>query len=438
MLLGPLRRAQGGRLLAGPLRAGLLRPRRGLHRRQLHRRQRAAGAQDDPGVRRRASAPSRSSPTSSSATSCCRPRRWCCCWSSSLVIGVAYPAIVQQFVVKPSADEKEAPYIERAIERPGDAYGLDDDRVRRLRAGAATGDEVDTDGRAGRAAQRHRDHPERPAARPERAVRDVHRAPADPQRLRLPREARHRPVHDRRRDPGLRGRRPRAQQRRACRRTRATGSTGTPSTPTATASWPRRPTRSSPASEGGEPNFTTGDLPDHRQHRRRAEPRIYYGELIQHGGQDVYSVVGAPDGADAARVRPARGRLRRAARSTTPTTARAGSSIGSFFRQLIFAIYYRERNFLLSDAVNDNSKVLYVRDPRDRVEKVAPFLEVDGDPYPAVIDGRVIWILDGYTTSDAYPYSEQMRPGRGGAGRADRHGDDGAARRDSSTTSATR
>ena len=87
-------------------------------------------------------------------------------------------------------------------------------------------------------------------------------------------------------------------------------------------------------------------------------------------------------------------------------------SIGSFFRQLTFAIYYRERNFLLSSAVNDDSKVLYVRDPRDRVEKAAPFLEVDGDPYPAVIDGRVTWILDGYTTSDAYPYSEQMRAGR--------------------------
>ena len=64
-------------------------------------------------------------------------------------------------------------------------------------------------------------------------------------------------------------------------------------------------------------------------------------------------------------------------------------SIGSFFRQLTFAIYYRERNFLLSGAVNDASKVLYVRDPLERVEKAAPFLEIDGDPYPAVVDGRV-------------------------------------------------
>jgi hypothetical protein len=90
-------------------------------------------------------------------------------------------------------------------------------------------------------------------------------------------------------------------------------------------------------------------------------------------------------------------------------------SIGSFFRQLTFAIYYRERNFLLSGAVNDASRVLYVRDPRDRVEKAAPFLDVDGDPYPAVIDGRVTWILDGYTTSDSYPYAESMELGEAAA-----------------------
>jgi uncharacterized membrane protein (UPF0182 family) len=51
---------------------------------------------------------------------------------------------------------------------------------------------------------------------------------------------------------------------------------------------------------------------------------------------------------------------------------------------------------------------MYVRDPRSRVQKVAPFLTIDGDPYPAVVDGKVVWILDGYTTSDSYPYSQQI------------------------------
>src|SRR3954452_12256412 len=51
---------------------------------------------------------------------------------------------------------------------------------------------------------------------------------------------------------------------------------------------------------------------------------------------------------------------------------------------------------------------MYARDPRSRVEKVAPFLTIDGDPYPAVVDGRIQWILDGYTTSATYPYSQKV------------------------------
>ena len=51
------------------------------------------------------------------------------------------------------------------------------------------------------------------------------------------------------------------------------------------------------------------------------------------------------------------------------------------------------------------SQILYDRDPRERVQKVAPYLTLDGRAYPAVVDGRVKWIVDGYTTSDEYPYS---------------------------------
>nr|BFE68033.1 hypothetical protein GCM10020092_013340 [Actinoplanes digitatis] len=58
--------------------------------------------------------------------------------------------------------------------------------------------------------------------------------------------------------------------------------------------------------------------------------------------------------------------------------------------------------------MNDNSRLMYVRDPRSRVEKVAPFLTIDGDPYPAVVDGRIKWILDGYTTAATYPYAQRI------------------------------
>src|SRR5829696_5742340 len=327
---------------------------------------------------------------------------------SSLVIGVAYPAIVQQFVVRPSADQKEAPYIKRAIESTLDAYGLSEIDYRDY-AQDTTGDSIDTE--AAQAALRNDTETIQNARlldpnvlsetfTARQQIRNVYGFPEklDIDRYTLP-------------DPATGEDTPRDYVV-AVRELDSAGLSENQDT------WINRHTVythgngfvAAPANrvvagqEGGEPNFTTRDLPtvgdiDVEQ------PRIYYGELIQQAGQDVYSVVGAPEGAEPREFdRPEDGSDEGQINNTYD--GEGGVEIGSFFRQLTFAIYYRERNFLLSGAVNDESKVLYVRDPRDRVEKAAPFLEVDGDPYPAVIDGRVTWILDGYTTSDAYPYAE--------------------------------
>lgn len=128
-------------------------------------------------------------------------------------------------------------------------------------------------------------------------------------------------------------------------------------------------------------------------------PQIYYGELFG----DNYSIVGSDSGAknefdhiDA--------------NGTTVNTVYKGAGgvpIGSFLRQLAYAINLHAINFILPGAVDSSSKLLYVRDPRERVQKVAPFLTVDGDPYPAVVGGRVQWIVDGYTTSSEYPNSQR-------------------------------
>ncbi|MGH3731166.1 MAG: UPF0182 family protein, partial [Micromonosporaceae bacterium] len=132
-------------------------------------------------------------------------------------------------------------------------------------------------------------------------------------------------------------------------------------------------------------------------------PQVYFGELVAD-----YSIVGKPSG----------GRDREFDRPTatggeseqvnTTYEGKGGVPVGSLSRRALYAWHYGEWNFLLSDVLNDNSKLLYNRDPRDRVEKVAPFLTVDGDPYPAVVDGRVVWIADAYTTASTYPYSEDV------------------------------
>ncbi|MGC4803592.1 UPF0182 family protein [Micromonospora sp. DT233] len=168
-----------------------------------------------------------------------------------------------------------------------------------------------------------------------------------------------------------------------------------------------------PANEvvcGGQPYFVSGFLGDKTQEACSSQveqipatqPRIYYGERM---GPTDYAIVGQanPD-RNAEFDRP----TQTGGEQYYTYTGEGGVEIGSFARRLLYALKETESNFLLSEAVNENSKLLYVRNPRDRVEKVAPFLTLDGDPYPAVVGGRVQWIVDGYTTAASYPYAERV------------------------------
>lgn len=327
---------------------------------------------------------------------------------TSLVVGVAYPAIVQQFVVKPSANEKEARYIARAIESTREAYDLSDIEYIDY-AQQATGEEVDPE--EALAALRN-DTETIPNARlldpnvlsgtftARQQIRNVYGFPEklDIDRYTIDGETRDYVVAVRELNTEGLSENQDTWINRHTVYTHGNGFVAAPANEVVA------------GQEGGEPNFTTRDLPT-RGDIEVEQSRIYYGELIQDGGQDVYSVVGAPEGATEREFDQPEGGAEDGGQINNTYDGEGGVAVGSFFRQLTFAIYYRERNFLLSGAVNDASRVLYVRDPRDRVEKAAPFLEVDGDPYPAVIDGRVTWILDGYTTSDSYPYAEQMQLG---------------------------
>lgn len=84
----------------------------------------------------------------------------------------------------------------------------------------------------------------------------------------------------------------------------------------------------------------------------------------------------------------------------------AGVQLNSGLRRLAFALSEFDYNLLGSSAINDDSRFVSVRDVRARAQKVAPFLTFDGDPYPVVSAGRIVWVIDGYTTSSRYPYSQ--------------------------------
>ncbi len=90
----------------------------------------------------------------------------------------------------------------------------------------------------------------------------------------------------------------------------------------------------------------------------------------------------------------------------TTYTGSAGVPVGSFFRRLVSATALSDIQVLLSDELTSNSELLFRRGLRDRLTTLAPFISWDSDPYPASIDGKVVWVVDGYTTSATYPYSQ--------------------------------
>ena len=80
--------------------------------------------------------------------------------------------------------------------------------------------------------------------------------------------------------------------------------------------------------------------------------------------------------------------------------------IGGFFRRLLFSIRFGDPNLLLSSDINQQSRIIYMRNVVQIAQHAAPFLSIDAHPYAAIVQGHVDWILDGYTTTDQYPYSQ--------------------------------
>ncbi len=154
---------------------------------------------------------------------------------------------------------------------------------------------------------------------------------------------------------------------------------------------------------GGSPDFVEYNIP-FRGKLPRYEPRIYFGPI-----EAKYVIVGAPSGRAPQELdypnQSASGQ-----RNSTYTGS-GGVPIGSSWSRLLYAVKLRQLNILLSGAINNRSRILYVRDPLSRVAKVAPFLTLDGDVYPVISGGRIDWVVDAFTTTNLYPYSERISLG---------------------------
>jgi uncharacterized membrane protein (UPF0182 family) len=150
----------------------------------------------------------------------------------------------------------------------------------------------------------------------------------------------------------------------------------------------------------GKPSFIVGDLPPTKG-LGDFEPRVYFGENVPD-----YSIIGGTTTGDPVEFDYPDDTSANGQKNVT-YSGKGGVPVGSLMNKLVFALKYQEQRILLSNLINKDSKILFERNPRDRVAKVAPWLTLDGDPYPALVDGRILWIIDGYTTSAGYPYSRK-------------------------------
>jgi uncharacterized membrane protein (UPF0182 family) len=322
---------------------------------------------------------------------------------SSLIVGAGWPLIVEQFSVKPNAAQKESEYISRSITATRQAYGLTDKSVTyRNYSGdvQTTAQQVASD-RATTSNIRLLDPTiVSPAFTqfqqgknfyffPDQLAIDRYDGPDGNLRdyVVAARELNPDRLIDNQRDW-------------INRHTVFTHGNGFIASPANTV----RGVANDPNQNGGYPEFlasvvgangsvvSPGPAP-------LDQPRIYYGPVIANTSED-YAIVGK------------NGNDREYDYETNTDTKNytyggtGGVPVGNWLARSVFAAKYAERNFLFSNVIGDNSRILFNRDPSKRVEAVAPWLTTDTSVYPAIVNKRMVWIVDGYTTLDNYPYSQ--------------------------------
>ena len=304
---------------------------------------------------------------------------------SSVLIAGVYPGAVQQFQVKPSESSKEAPYIQRNIDSTREAFGLAGVEMKDYQATLSTNSGQLASDAATIANIRLMDPNVLSATF--RQLQQIKPYYTFPESLDV----------DRYTVNGV--------QRDAVVAVRELNIDGNPSRNwindhlVYTHGFGFVSAFGNTVDADGKPSFLVGDLPP-TTGLGKFEPRIYFGENVPD-----YSIIGGPktdtpvefDYPDDASAN---------GQKNYTYTGKGGVPMGGLLNKLLFAIQYQEQRIVLSSLINAESKILYNRSPRERVAKVAPWLTLDGDPYPAIVDGKVQWIIDGYTTSAGYPYSQ--------------------------------
>ncbi len=305
---------------------------------------------------------------------------------SSVLIAGIYPGAIQQFQVKPSESSKEAPFIQRNIDATRSAYGLDNVEMSDYQATVATNTGQLADDAATIANIRLMDPNVLSATF--RQLQQIRPYYSFSESLDIDRYT----VDGVKRDVVI--------------AVRELNIEGNPSRNwindhlVYTHGFGLVAAYGNDRDIDGKPKFAVGDLPPTGA-LGKFEPRVYFGENVPN-----YSIIGGVKTDTPVEFDYPDDTSPNGQRNYTYTGS-GGVPVGSLINKVIFALKYQEQRILLSNLINKDSKILFERNPLDRVAKVAPWLTLDGDPYPALVDGKIMWIIDGFTTTSGYPYSRQ-------------------------------
>ncbi|SCD74993.1 hypothetical protein GA0115246_105555 [Streptomyces sp. SolWspMP-sol7th] len=304
---------------------------------------------------------------------------------SAILIGGLYPAVVQKFTVQPNEQAKEAPYVQKNLTATKKAYGIDDAKVSEYPGKSETDDKSKLRADADQAASYRLMDPNivSPTFQQRQQMRNYYAFPSnlDVDRYK-DKEGKDQDTVIGLRELNLNGVPKRNWINDHFRYTHGFGVVAA---------------EGDNADSGGGPVFTESDLPS-KGDLGDYQQRVYYGEKTTQ-----YSIVGGPqkeiDYSDDN------------GEKTTRYQGKSGVSLSNPLNRAAYAVAFGEPQILYSGAIGDGSRILYNRTPKDRVEAVAPWLTIDGDAYPAVVKGKIQWIVDAYTTTNGYPYASRTTLG---------------------------
>lgn len=306
---------------------------------------------------------------------------------SSLIIGSLYPWIIQRFQVDPSERALESPYIQRNIDLTRDAYGVAD--IEEIPYEAKTDAEpgaLRSDAETTASIRLMDPAVIGPAFRQLEQYRQYYEFPEDLDVDRYQIDGNTQDTVVAIRDVNLEG--------------LNDASTWYNSHIVYTHGYGLVAAAGNQRSADGQPVFLQSGIPSTGS-LGEFEPRVYFGE-----NSPAYSIVGGPKDSDKVELDYPAGDS--GEQTYTTFDGDGGPVLDNAFTKLIYALKFQSEQIFLSDAVNTDSQILYDRDPIERVQKVAPYLTLDSDTYPSVVDGRVVWVVDGYTLTDQYPYSNKV------------------------------